>query len=394
MKLRYSLWMKNQRISSPLISFALVAIASTTWAQATNPTSTWTFAVSGDSRDCGDFVVPAIASKVKAEQDAFYWHLGDFRNIKDIDQDLASMWPSSKPPLTLDSYQKIAWDDFLEHQTASFGTLPVYLGRGNHEAIPPKTRQEYIDKFTSFLNRPDIVAQRAIDEAAEIKVDANYDGRAQFGTQPWYHFIRNGVDFITLDNADYDEFTVGQLRWLRVVLNLDLAPNSGVTSIVVGMHEALPNSTAADHGMNDWAVGSHTGETVYTWLYDANAAGKHVYILASHSHFYSPNIFYTYHWYEYYSITMLPGWIIGSAGAHRYALPQGAYKGSKAFIYAFLQGNVHADGTIDFALHELSLQDLLNSKWPNAPDSAITTCFNQNGNPQERADPEIINATH
>jgi len=43
--------------------------------------SAWTFAVSGDSRNCGDFVVPAIAAKVKAENDAFYWHLGDFRWI-------------------------------------------------------------------------------------------------------------------------------------------------------------------------------------------------------------------------------------------------------------------------------------------------------------------------
>ena len=81
------------------------------------------------------------------------------------------------------------------------------------------------------------------------KVDANYDGKASFGTQPFFHFIRNGVDFITLDNADYDEFSIGQMRWLRTVLNLDLAPDSGVKSIVVGMHEALPNSTSIDHGM-------------------------------------------------------------------------------------------------------------------------------------------------
>ena len=30
----------------------------------------WTFAVSGDSRNCGDFVMPAIAAKVKAESDS------------------------------------------------------------------------------------------------------------------------------------------------------------------------------------------------------------------------------------------------------------------------------------------------------------------------------------
>jgi len=369
--------MNRQHFSSAPILFALVALAASAAAQ--TPAGTWTFAVSGDSRDCGDFVVPAIATEVKAEKDLFYWHLGDFRNIKNQDQDFVSMLPPG-PPISIDAYHKIAWDDFLTHQMASFGDLPVYLSRGNHEVIQPMTREGYIAKFSSFLNRPDIVAQRKIDEAAEEKVDANYDGNALFGTQPWYHWIRDGVDFITLDNADYDEFSIGQMRWLRTVLNLDLAPNSGIRSIVVGMHEALPNSTSIDHGMNDWAQGSHTGAVVYTWLYDANAAGKHVYVIASHSHFYSPNIFYTYYWYEYYSKTMLPGWIIGAAGAHRYALPSGADKDSETNIYGFMQGTVHADGTIDFALHKVSEEDLIKSKWPNAPLAAIKECVDNNRN--------------
>ena len=85
--------MKNQRFCSTLVPFALAAIAGIAAAQAPTSTGTWTFAVSGDSRDCGDFVVPAIATKVKAEKDLFYWHLGDFRNIKKQDQDLVSMLP-------------------------------------------------------------------------------------------------------------------------------------------------------------------------------------------------------------------------------------------------------------------------------------------------------------
>jgi len=372
--------MKKQRFWSTVVFFALAAMAGIAAAQTPTSTGTWTFAVSGDSRDCGDFVVPAIATKVKAEKDLFYWHLGDFRKIQKADQDLLSMLPPDTPPPTLEAYQKIAWDDFLTHQMASFGDLPVYMGRGNHEAILPMTRAGYIAKFSSFLNRPDLVAQRKIDEAAELAVDANYDGKALFGTQPWFHFIRNGADFITLDNADYDEFSIGQMRWLRTVLNLDLAPNSGVKSIVVGMHEALPNSTSIDHGMNDWAQGTHTGATVYTWLYDANAAGKHVYIIASHSHFYSPNIFYTYYWFEYYGKTMLPGWIVGTAGAHRYALPSGADKDSETNIYGYVQGTVHADGTIDLALHKLTEDDLIQSKWPSAPLAAIKDCVDNNRN--------------
>ena len=53
-------------------------------AQAQQP---WTFAVSGDSRNCGDVVMPAIAAGVHRDHAAFYWHLGDFRAINDFDQD-------------------------------------------------------------------------------------------------------------------------------------------------------------------------------------------------------------------------------------------------------------------------------------------------------------------
>ena len=76
------------RIKSPVVllasaflfAFALLALAQTS-------SDTWSFAVSGDSRNCGDFVMPAIAARVKAEHDAFYWHLGDFRWMSQPDQD-------------------------------------------------------------------------------------------------------------------------------------------------------------------------------------------------------------------------------------------------------------------------------------------------------------------
>jgi hypothetical protein len=116
---------------------------------------------------------------------------------------------------------------------------------------------------------------------------------------------------------------------------------------------------------------------VYTWLFDAQAAGKHVYILASHSHFYSPNIFNTPFWKQH-SSTVVPGIIIGSAGAHRYKLPQFADKTSKTNIYGYLQGTVQTDGSIGFVLNELSESDLVASKWPNAPLDAIHECYIHN----------------
>src|SRR5690242_14324513 len=40
------------------------------------PTGTWTFAVSGDSRNCGDVIMPAIAADSASHAPRFYWHLG------------------------------------------------------------------------------------------------------------------------------------------------------------------------------------------------------------------------------------------------------------------------------------------------------------------------------
>jgi hypothetical protein len=55
---------------SVLVTLAAAAL-SPQLGRAQQTTADWTFAVSGDSRNCGDFVVPAIAAKVKAEKDAF-----------------------------------------------------------------------------------------------------------------------------------------------------------------------------------------------------------------------------------------------------------------------------------------------------------------------------------
>jgi hypothetical protein len=350
------------RLRFPLALSLLIALApSITPAQAKG--STWTFAVSGDSRNCGDFVMPAIAAKVKAENDAFYWHLGDFRWMTMTDQDFEALLPSGKP-VSLAAYHKQAWDDFLSHQTAAFGALPVFLGRGNHENVPPMTRDGYIAKFSSFLIRTEIADQRKAD------------GTGSGPLEPWYHWTRDGVDFITLDNAAKDEFSDAQLHWLRAVLDHDLAPKSGIRAIVAGMHEALPHSTASNHAMDDWELGMRTGEQVYNWFFAAQAAGKHVYLLASHAHYYAPNIFSTPYLNQQKKV--VPGWIIGLAGAHRYALPAGSDSASRSNTYGYLQATVQADGTINFVLRELSENELVQSKWPNAPLGAIHECIIHN----------------
>jgi hypothetical protein len=349
-------------ISVTVLVFAIAALAAVSRPGAPDAAdATWTFAVSGDSRNCGDFVMPAIAARVKADNDAFYWHLGDFRWMSSEDEDMQAMGTPGVP-MSKAEYQQRAWDDFLTHQIAAFGQTPVFLGRGNHETVPPMTREGYTVKFSALLDRPEIAAQRKADGA---------DG-APVG--PWYHWVHNGVDFITLDNATHDEFTQAQMHRLRSVLDRDLDPQSGVHAIVAGMHEALPHSTGSEHAMDDWDLGVRTGELVYHWLYDAQAAGKHVYIIASHSHHFSPNVFNTIYWKEH-SSKVVPGWIVGTSGAHRYKLPNSANPGAKTNVYGFMRGTVHGDGAIDFNFVELSEADLMKAKWKEAPEAAVHECF-------------------
>src|SRR5262245_48600145 len=153
----------------------------------------WKFAVAGDSRNCGDVVMPGIAAGVKADGAAFYWHLGDYRALYDFDQDMVK---SAKTPYTISSYMAAAWPDFIQNQVAPFSPVPVYLGIGNHELVPPKTRADFLAQFADWLLQPPIQSQR---------VDPN-----DRTLRSYYHWKKNNVDFISLDNASY-EFDSGQL---------------------------------------------------------------------------------------------------------------------------------------------------------------------------------------
>ena len=356
-----------QKMKLPLLVSALVLMAAVVHSAAVRAQEpgTWTFAVSGDSRNCGDFVMPAIAAKVKAEHDAFYWHQGDFRWISHVDQDLLAMNPGTK--LGVEEYRKIAWDDFLKHQMTSFGSMPVFLGRGNHETIPPMTRDGYIEKFSAFLNRPEIVAQR------------NADGEYAAPAGPWYHWTEHGVDFITMDNSSKDEFTDEQLHWLRQVLDHDLKPGSGITTIIAGMHEALPHSTGSEHAMDDWDRGEQNRRTGLHL--DVRRAGGGQTRLPHRQPF---ALLFAGHLRHRVLEAALKK--RGARPDHRHRrraplrAPQGREEGREDHDLRLCPGQrSHADGVIDFALHELTEQDLMNAKWPNAPDDAIHDCFIHNG---------------
>ena len=60
------------------------------------PPAVWKFAVSGDSRNCGDIMMPAIAAGVRADGAEFYWHLGDFRAMSNFDEDYRRTHPAGE----------------------------------------------------------------------------------------------------------------------------------------------------------------------------------------------------------------------------------------------------------------------------------------------------------
>ncbi len=344
-----------------------------------NRSGTWSFAVSGDSRNCGNIVMPAIAADARKQNAAFYWHLGDLRAIYKVDEDYASeqRFKAFSPPPSLNDYLHTAWDDFSQHQVQPFGDLPFFLGIGNHETIAPKTRDQFLIEFQSLLSRPELIEQR--------KADATLLAGASQGLAPrmYYHWIERGVDFINLDNATNDAFGVVQVAWLNAVVDADIA-NPKVSTIVVGMHESLPYSLSDSHSMCGSTSGRESGLKVYAKLVEAQSKHKHVYVLSSHSHYYLANIYDTSHWRDSQNGgAVLPGWVVGTAGAERYPLPAGVEPGNNAkeHVYGYLLGTVERNGEIRFAFHELNEAELQATRGLDYSPEAVSSCVVGNPDP-------------
>lgn len=336
----------------------------------------FSFAVSGDSRNCGDVVVPAIARHVGDAK--FYWHLGDFRLMYDVDEDIVDRFQKEgKPtPEIHEYYDKIAWNDFLENQVRKF-KVPVYLLPGNHEMaypaphypdstplerITPKTTKDYVTTFAAY--RP-----------------ANADNKEH----PYYSWTDGPVAFIALDNSVGNDFDADQVRWFDSTLESALKDEE-IKTIVVGMHEALPDSIAANHSM-DQAKSKAFGDHVYHALVLAqNGNHKHVYVLASHSHYFMDGTFNNHP-----QTDRLPGWIVGTAGAQRYPLPEGEVRAidaarkthplsndARTHVYGFMTGSVRSDGNILFRFTPLSRNDLKDAAGVGFSEKLIDDCFDHN----------------
>jgi len=314
--------------------------------------------------------MPAIAAGARAHAAEFYWHLGDFRFVYSIDEDFLDVHPGA----SMAEYQNLAWSDFIQNQLYPFGDLQVFLAIGNHELDPPnRTRLEYVPAFRKWVTWPEIAREPRPASASANEV------------LPYYQWKRSGIAFITLDNASNDQFSVTQLQWFERVLELD-QQDPAVRTIVVGMHKALPGSLSDDHSMSESpGVGVPSGRQVYRDLVNAkNEFHKKVYVLASHSHYYMNDVFNT----DYWKGSVLPGWIVGTAGAQRYELPADAKLAHDAVqgVYGYLLATVNpgreegeaADGSIRFEFKTVERGDLPDTVRKKFSRKLIDFCFDEN----------------
>ena len=309
--------------------------------------------------------MPAIAKGALSNDAQFYWHLGDFRAIYEFDEDYVQEHPAPNPPLVAD-YLAQAWPDFIQNQLAPFGKIPVFLAIGNHELIPPMTRDRVTIQFADWLDDDEIRQQRLHDDPSD------------HGLRTWYHWIRDGIDFITLDNASPDEFDAAQLAWFQRIIGGDRG-DPAIRAVVVGMHEALPHSISGKHSMDQSAQGVESGVRVYTALLELQKS-KPVYVLASHSHLYMEGIFNTDYWRGHGGV--LPGWIIGTAGAVRYPLPDKARdaKQAKTHVYGYLLATVTdlKEDPVQFSFRELRESDVPPGVVARFTSAFVHRCWSEN----------------
>lgn len=380
----------------------------------------WRFIVSGDSRNCGDVVMPAIAAHSARYSPSFYWHLGDLRAIYKIDEDMAAASAKAGRPLSCQAYYDRAWPDFIDNQIRPFSITRFYLGIGNHEVIPPKGPSQFTAGFADWLLTPRAQSKRddekrfAASQAEACRkltleeflgLQDKASKQTYWEPRAWYHWIQGGVDFIYLDNS-LSYFSPDQVAWFKCLLALDEpkdektqqgeANQDKVNSVVLGMHEALPESLASDHGMcdvtkktdPDWKKSCDSGNEVYDSLLDFHVkTGKPVYVLASHSHFYMSGIF------DKHPKQALPGWIVGTAGAVRYGEPENMPPGTdiKINAYGYLLGTVHFDGRIRFEFKEVKEKDVPSETRQKYPSSFVPWCFVHNSEAKDSISTETTN---
>jgi hypothetical protein len=208
--------------------------------------------------------------------------LGDLRAGYDFDEDLLKAAEKDGKKLRISDYVGNAdgtsigaWNDFKQSQIAPFQTqhIPFFLGIGNHETIWPQSRERFTKYFAAWLDMPELKDQRLYD------LQKHGDGAKDSGAKTYYHWIVGTVDFIYLDNASAEEFDSAQVKWFEDVLKDDRDKQSGITTVIVGMHAALPYSLSEGHSMNESPDGEKSGAQIYVLLANCNVSGSLVLLI-------------------------------------------------------------------------------------------------------------------
>ena len=79
----------------------------------------------------------------------------------------------------------------------------------------------------------------------------------------------------------------------------------------------------------------------------------------------------------------LPGWIVGTAGAVRYALPDTPPSTAKTDVYGYLLAAVAADGKIRFSFEEIRESDIPQYVRQRYPATLVPWCFAHNSQNRE-----------
>ncbi|HEV2389081.1 MAG TPA: metallophosphoesterase, partial [Candidatus Acidoferrales bacterium] len=143
-------------------------------------------------------------------------------------------------------YEYVAWPDFIRHQLEPFGSLPVFLTIGNHEVMPPKARSDYLVQFADWLDAPAVRERRLRDDPNNHQV------------RTYFHWMERHVDFLSLDNATPDQLDQLQVRWFESVLKRD-DRDAAIQTLVVGMHEPLPDTISTYNMAKQFDGMSYTG---------------------------------------------------------------------------------------------------------------------------------------
>jgi hypothetical protein len=130
--------------------------------------------------------------------------------------------------------------------------------------------------------------------------------------------------------------------------------------------------------MNDSAQGAASGRSTYDALVAfEHSSGKRVYVVASHSHFFISNVYATACRAKE---SVLPGWIVGTAGAVRYRLPKDQMGADQAVAdtYGYLLGTVASDGSIRLEFKAISEADIPQATLDEFTPTFVHRCFAEN----------------